>query len=102
MSTTSCSFSRDGATRTSIRVGNGRRDEGDRRPLRVLRPGEVHARDQALTLESHLRGIGEAGRKVLAPYITCGFPSPDEFPDFLRGVIDAGADLIEIGVPFTD
>jgi tryptophan synthase alpha chain len=55
-----------------------------------------------LTLESHLRGIREAGRKVLAPYITCGFPSPDEFPDFLRGVVDAGADLIEIGVPFTD
>lgn len=53
-------------------------------------------------LEAHLRRVRDEGRKVLAPYITCGFPSPDEFPDFLRGVVDAGADLIEIGIPFTD
>ena len=52
-----------------------------------------------MTLESYLRG---RGRKVLAPYITCGFPSPDEFPTLLRGVVDAGADLLEIGIPFTD
>jgi tryptophan synthase alpha chain len=52
-----------------------------------------------VTLESHLRS---RGRKILAPYITCGFPSPDEFPTLLRGVVDAGADLVEIGIPFTD
>lgn len=55
-----------------------------------------------MSLESHLRSLRERGRKILAPYITCGFPSPDEFPDFLRGVVEAGADMIEIGVPFTD
>lgn len=55
-----------------------------------------------MTLEAHLRSLRADGRKILAPYITCGFPSPDEFPDFLRGVVDAGADLIEIGIPFTD
>jgi tryptophan synthase alpha chain len=32
----------------------------------------------------------------------CGFPSPDVFPDLLHGVVDAGADLLEIGVPFSD
>ena len=52
-----------------------------------------------MTLESYLR---ERGRRILAPYITCGFPSPDEFPTLLRGVVDAGADLVEIGIPFTD
>lgn len=52
-----------------------------------------------MTLESYLRA---RGRKILAPYITCGFPSPDEFPTLLRGVVDAGADLLEIGIPFTD
>jgi len=52
-----------------------------------------------LTLESYLRS---RGRKILAPYITCGFPSPDEFPTLLRGVVDAGADMLEIGIPFTD
>jgi tryptophan synthase alpha chain len=32
----------------------------------------------------------------------CGFPSPDAFPDLLHGVVDAGADLLEIGMPFSD
>jgi tryptophan synthase alpha chain len=32
----------------------------------------------------------------------CGFPSPDAFPDLVHGVIDAGADLLEIGIPFSD
>jgi tryptophan synthase alpha chain len=31
-----------------------------------------------------------------------GFPSADVFPDLVRGVVDAGADLLEIGVPFSD
>ncbi len=50
-------------------------------------------------LETYLR---ERGRKILAPYLMCGFPSPEAFGDLLYGVIDAGADLIEIGVPFSD
>ena len=31
-----------------------------------------------------------------------GHPSPDVFPDLLRGVIDAGADMLEIGLPYSD
>ncbi len=52
-----------------------------------------------MSLEAHLRGLE---RKILAPYLMCGFPSPESFPDLVRGVIDAGADLLEIGVPFSD
>lgn len=55
-----------------------------------------------MSLERRLRSVRESGRKILAPYLTCGFPSPEQFADLLRGVIDAGADLIEIGVPFSD
>jgi tryptophan synthase alpha chain len=55
-----------------------------------------------VSLEDHLRGLRARGRKILAPYITCGFPSPELFPDLVRGVVDAGADLLEIGVPFSD
>lgn len=55
-----------------------------------------------IELEPRLRELRGGDRKILAPYVTCGFPSPDEFPDFLRGIVDAGADLIEIGIPFTD
>ena len=52
-----------------------------------------------MSLEAHLRGLG---RKILAPYLMCGFPSPESFPDLVRGVVDAGADLLEIGIPFSD
>lgn len=55
-----------------------------------------------MNLEAHLRSLRADGRKILAPYLMCGFPSPESFPDLLRGVIDAGADLLEIGIPFSD
>jgi tryptophan synthase alpha chain len=71
--------------------------------MRLLRPGDGHARGALLNaLEAHLRTLRESGRKILAPYLMAGFPSPEVFPDLLRGVIDAGADLLEIGVPFSD
>jgi tryptophan synthase alpha chain len=70
--------------------------------VRDVRPGDVHARGQVLSLEAHLRALREGGRKILAPYLMCGFPSPEAFPDLLHGVIDAGADLLEIGVPYSD
>ena len=55
-----------------------------------------------MTLESRLRELREAGRPILAPYLTCGFPSPDVFPALVEAVVGAGADMLEIGVPFTD
>ncbi len=55
-----------------------------------------------MTLEQQLRVQRESGRKILAPYLMCGFPTPESFPDLLRGVVDAGADLLEIGIPFSD
>ena len=55
-----------------------------------------------MTLEEHLRAQRDAGRKILAPYLMCGFPTPESFPDLLRGMVDAGADLLEIGIPFSD
>ena len=55
-----------------------------------------------MSLEDDLRAIRGRGRKILAPYLMCGFPSPEQFPDLVRGLVDAGADLFEIGVPFSD
>jgi len=52
-----------------------------------------------VTLEAYLRG---RGRKILAPYVMCGHPSPEAFPDLVRGMVDAGADMFEIGIPFSD
>ncbi len=42
------------------------------------------------------------GRKALIPYFTAGDPSPDLTVDLMHTLVDAGADLIELGVPFSD
>ena len=42
------------------------------------------------------------GRKALIPYITAGDPAPNVTVDLLHGLVAAGADIIELGVPFSD
>ena len=41
-------------------------------------------------------------RKALIPYVTAGFPYPDITPELMHGKVAAGADVIELGVPFSD
>jgi len=43
-----------------------------------------------------------AGRKLLIPYITAGDPRPDTTVGLMHGMVEAGADIIELGVPFSD
>ncbi|CAN5531265.1 tryptophan synthase subunit alpha [soil metagenome] len=42
------------------------------------------------------------GRKALIPYVTAGFPYADVTPELMHGMVAAGADVIELGVPFSD
>ena len=42
------------------------------------------------------------GRKALIPYVTAGFPFADITPELMHGMVAAGADVIELGVPFSD
>ena len=42
------------------------------------------------------------GRKALIPYITAGDPFADATVELLHAFADAGADVIELGVPFSD
>ena len=53
-----------------------------------------------MRLETHLRARRDGGAKLLVPYVTGGLGS--EWPDVVRAVADAGADAIEIGIPFSD
>lgn len=46
--------------------------------------------------------LARQGRKALVPYITAGHPTPQRSVELLRALQDAGADVIEIGVPFSD
>ena len=42
------------------------------------------------------------GRKALIPFITAGDPSPELTVPLMHTLVDAGADIIELGVPFSD
>ncbi len=53
-----------------------------------------------MNLETHLRRQRDAARPLLAPYITGGLGAG--WLDVVRAVVDAGADTVEIGIPFSD
>jgi tryptophan synthase alpha chain len=42
------------------------------------------------------------GRKALIPYVPVGDPFADATPDIMHGLVRGGADIIELGVPFSD
>lgn len=46
--------------------------------------------------------LKQKNRKGLIPYITAGDPHPSWTVPLLHGLVAAGADMIEIGVPFSD
>ncbi|WP_421852737.1 tryptophan synthase subunit alpha [Marinomonas sp.] len=46
--------------------------------------------------------LKKSGKKALIPYITAGDPSPDYTVTLMNALVDAGADIIEIGMPFSD
>ena len=53
-------------------------------------------------LHALTRAAASSGRKLLAPYLCAGWPTADATLPLLRALADAGADLIELGVPFSD
>jgi tryptophan synthase alpha chain len=44
----------------------------------------------------------DEGRAALMPYFTLGYPDPETSLDVVEAIAQAGADLIELGVPFSD
>ena len=42
------------------------------------------------------------GRKALIPFVTAGFPFADITPELMHALVAGGADVIELGVPFSD
>lgn len=46
--------------------------------------------------------LKKEGRKALIPYITAGDPYPDATVELMLAMAEAGADVIELGVPFSD
>lgn len=53
-------------------------------------------------LSARFAALKAEGRRALVAYLTAGHPSPTDSVALIRGVAGAGADVIEIGVPFSD
>ncbi|HVM03132.1 MAG TPA: tryptophan synthase subunit alpha, partial [Acidimicrobiales bacterium] len=51
-------------------------------------------------LEAHLRARRDAGAKLLVPYVTGGLG--ERWTEVLAAMAAAGADAVEIGIPFSD
>ena len=53
-------------------------------------------------IEDRFRKLREEGRKGLIPYIAAGDPSPSHTVSLMHALAASGADVIELGVPFSD
>ena len=53
-------------------------------------------------IEKTLADLKTQNRKALIPFVTAGFPYADITPKLMHGMVEGGADIIELGVPFSD
>lgn len=54
------------------------------------------------SIDAAFRRLRASGEKGLVVYLTAGDPTPSASLRYLRAAADAGADIIEVGVPFSD
>ncbi|MDO1528613.1 tryptophan synthase subunit alpha [Fulvimonas sp. R45] len=53
-------------------------------------------------IDRRFAALKAAGRTGLIPFVTAGDPSPEHAVALMHALVGAGADLIELGVPFSD
>jgi tryptophan synthase alpha chain len=53
-------------------------------------------------IDRRFAALAAAGRTALIPYVTAGDPSPELTVPIMHALVEGGADVIELGVPFSD
>ena len=53
-------------------------------------------------IDRKFRELKARGQKAFVAYITAGDPNPERTPDLVWALEQAGADIVELGVPFSD
>jgi tryptophan synthase alpha chain len=53
-------------------------------------------------IQTTLSKLKAHNKTALIPYVMAGFPYADVTPELMHGMVSAGADVIELGVPFSD
>jgi tryptophan synthase alpha chain len=71
------------------------------RSVATLRQVDIQA-PPVNRIDAAFAKVRAAGRTALIPYVTAGDPSPSTTPSLLHAMVGAGADVLELGVPFSD
>lgn len=53
-------------------------------------------------IDTTFAALKAQGRKALIPFVTAGYPYADITPELMHAMVAGGADVIELGVPFSD
>ncbi len=53
-------------------------------------------------IQARFDALKADGRRALIPYVTAGDPNPGLTVPLMHGLVEAGADIVEVGVPFSD
>ncbi|MEX3581475.1 MAG: tryptophan synthase subunit alpha [Burkholderia sp.] len=53
-------------------------------------------------IQNTFAALSAQGRKGLIPFLTAGDPNPAQTVEFMHALAEGGADVIELGVPFSD
>ena len=53
-------------------------------------------------IDSTLQELKRAGRTALVPFVTVGFPNVETSESLAEAIIESGADILELGIPFSD
>jgi tryptophan synthase alpha chain len=53
-------------------------------------------------IQSTFAALAQQKKKALIPYITAGDPHPDHTVNLMHALVDSGANMIELGIPFSD
>src|SRR5437588_9759733 len=68
-----------------------------------MEPTHSHVIDQPATrLTQAFESAHKAGLGVLIPYFMCGYPSAEQSARIIVAAAEGGADIIELGMPFSD
>jgi tryptophan synthase alpha chain len=53
-------------------------------------------------IDATFAALKASDRKALIPFVTAGYPYADVTPELMHAMVAGGADIIELGVPFSD